>query len=110
MSALACPFCGSPSVVVTSGCVSCVACGASGPQVEDRRSAIGRWNHRVEDAEATIRLEESPNQTGGLRMALYYGQALVVEVEYVPESFAATMRGALMLIGGMAKAEELEAG
>lgn len=58
--------------------------------------------------DAKIRLDESANKMGGLRMSLYYGGDLVVNVTHVPDAFAATMRGALMLIGGMAKANELE--
>jgi hypothetical protein len=109
VSALGCPFCAGVNLTVVEGCVVCTECTASGPWVQgDDRGAVARWNQRLGDDPA-IRLEESPNATGGLRMALYYGSALCVLVEHVPEPFAATMRGALMLVGGMAKSNDLEA-
>lgn len=118
MSALPCPFCGSDRLTMHADCVVCVDCSAAGPWIEGKmrtaerdRVATELWNERtgVVDDEPSIRLEEEPNDLGGIRMRLFYGAELVVNVTHLPEPFAATMRGALMLIGGMAKSDDLEA-
>jgi hypothetical protein len=110
MTERVCPFCGSATLGLEGNQVQCLECYAMGPLGRDGRSAMRAWSKRpvVED-EPDIRLEESPGPEGhGSRMAVYYGDEELADVDYVHERFAATLRGALMLIGGMAKAEELE--
>jgi hypothetical protein len=105
---LACPFCGGAELRFDEPSVQCLGCGATGPEAAGEATAIKHWNERSDDDDPPVRLEEEPNRTGGLRMTLYYGPILMVNVTHVPERFAATMRGALTLIGGMRQAENNE--
>lgn len=111
MSAVACPHCNGERLRYVEPSVMCLDCGATGPEGATEREAIRKWNERYGVAiDEQIRLEEEPDEDGSdaLTMRLYFGHELVASA-FVRGAYVATMRGALMLIGGMRKAEELEA-
>jgi len=87
--------------------VVCHACGAMGPEGHDEHEAVDLWNAMPRTATAPVHIEETP-EVNGSRMVLRYGMQELVVVDFVHEDYAATMRGALTLIGGMRQAEENE--
>lgn len=103
-----CPFCGSNQLRYSEPSVQCLACGATGPEGTGERSAVRKWSERHEEhGPPDVRIEETP-ELAGARMVLRFRTEELVVVEFVHEDYAATIRGALTLIGGMRQAEEAE--
>ena len=107
-----CPFCDSGDVHYDDDGMSivCVSCGATGPEGDDERDAVELWNETADStaAQVVVHEQESDTSPNGVSLTLQFGTEMLCVVDYCTPELAATLRGALMLMGGMRQAKESE--
>jgi hypothetical protein len=104
-----CPFCAELALEYDDDELSvvCRNCGATGPQGHDELDAIEGWNGAgTTEPKVVVNEAAHPSLSDAVTMTVQWGTIILVEVGYCHDDYAATLRGALTLIGGMRQARE----